>query len=69
MMRVVVLAGAVLALAAAPANAAPLHIHWMRGYPAPGTPVRLDRVGVIQVGPRSARNVLVLEPGTSAGSA
>jgi hypothetical protein len=68
--RVLVLAGALLSLAAAaPADAAPLHVRWMRGYAAPGTPRRFDRVGVIQVGPRSARNVLVLEPGTSAGSA
>lgn len=41
----------------------------MQGYAAPGTPARYDRVGVIEVGPSSARNVLVLEPGTSAGSA
>jgi hypothetical protein len=54
---------------AAPADAAPLKVHWLRGYGAPGTPARFDRVGVIKVGPRSARNVLVLEPGTSAGGA
>jgi hypothetical protein len=41
----------------------------MRGFAAPGTPARYDKVGVIEVGPRSARNVLVLEPGTSAGVA
>jgi hypothetical protein len=46
-----------------------LRVHWMRGFAAPGTPRRLDRVGVIKVGPRTARNVLVLEPGTSAGAA
>jgi pimeloyl-ACP methyl ester carboxylesterase len=70
--RVLVLAGALLSLAiAAPAGAAaaPLHVHWMRGFAAPGTPARFNRVGVIQVGARSARNVLVLEPGTSAGAA
>jgi hypothetical protein len=65
-----VLAGALMSLAAAaPADAAPLHVHWMPGYAAPGTPRRFDRVGVIRVGPRSARNVLVLVPGTSAGGA
>jgi hypothetical protein len=37
------LAGALLSLtaAAAPADAAPLHLHWMRGYAAPGTPRRM----------------------------
>jgi pimeloyl-ACP methyl ester carboxylesterase len=40
----------------------------MRGYAAPGTPAKYDKVGVIKVGPASAKNVLVLEPGTSAGS-
>ncbi len=58
------------AAGAAPSTAAGrLGVTWMRGYAAPGTPARYDRVGVIRVGPRSARNVLVLEPGTSAGSA
>jgi pimeloyl-ACP methyl ester carboxylesterase len=41
----------------------------MQGFVAPGTPARYDRVGVIKVGPSGAKNVLVLEPGTSAGSA
>ena len=39
----------------------------MKGYAAPGTPAKYDEVGVIKVGARHARNVLVLEPGTSAG--
>jgi hypothetical protein len=57
----------VLAAGAGPARAA-LSVQWMAGFRAPGTPARYDRVGVIKVGPRSARNVLVLEPGTSAGA-
>jgi pimeloyl-ACP methyl ester carboxylesterase len=48
---------------------APLSVTWMQSYAAPGTPARYDKVGVLKVGPRSAKNVLVLEPGTSAGSA
>ncbi len=40
----------------------------MQGVSAPDTPRRYDKVGVIKIGPASARNVLVLEPGTSAGS-
>jgi hypothetical protein len=41
----------------------------MQSYPAPGTPTKYNQVGVIRIGPNSAKNVLVLEPGTSAGSA
>ncbi len=47
-----------------PAN----HVDWMPGYQDPSTPSQYNRVGVIKVGARAARNVLVLEPGTSAGS-
>src|ERR1700761_6137551 len=74
-MRRVLLAAALVLLlatvagAAAVASAAPLKVSWMRGARAPGTPTRYDRVGVLRIGPRTARNVLVLEPGTSAGSA
>jgi pimeloyl-ACP methyl ester carboxylesterase len=41
----------------------------MQGFSAPGTPSQYNKVGVIKVGPTTAKNVLVLEPGTSAGSA
>jgi len=47
---------------------AKLGVQWMRSYRAPGTPARYDKVGVIKIGSKSAKNVLVLEPGTSAGS-
>ena len=50
------------------AAAKPLGVTWMRGYDAPGTPAKYNKVGVIKVGPSSAKNVLVLEPGTSAGA-
>src|SRR5450755_148711 len=61
---------AVLAFAASPSPApAALKVTWMQGASAPGTPAKYDKVGVIKVGPASAKNVLVLEPGTSAGSA
>jgi len=39
------------------------------GYPAPGTPAQYQKVGVLEIGPRGARNVLVLNPGTSASAA
>jgi pimeloyl-ACP methyl ester carboxylesterase len=47
----------------------PLRVSWMPGLRVPGTPARYNKVGVIKVGPARAKNVLVLEPGTSAGSA
>ena len=66
----VCLAVGVLALTgAASASAAPLKVTWMPGFKAPGTPAKYNKVGVIKVGPAKAKNVLVLEPGTSAGSA
>lgn len=46
-----------------------MRVVWMNGFRAPGTPARLDRVGVLKIGPAHARNVLVFEPGTTAGSA
>jgi hypothetical protein len=66
---VIAVAALVGVLAGASASAAPLRVTWMRGAHAPGTPARYDKVGVLRIGPRTARNVLVLEPGTSAGSA
>jgi pimeloyl-ACP methyl ester carboxylesterase len=49
-------------------STAPLSVTWMQGYAAPGTPAQYNKVGVIKVGPSSAKNVLVLEPGTSAAA-
>jgi len=59
-----------------------VHRVFMPGFAAPETPVPfkpprkshlpkeidLNQVGVIKIGPESAKNVLVLEPGTSAGA-
>jgi hypothetical protein len=60
---------AVLA-AAPPATAAPsVRFTRIQGYASPGTPAKYDRVGILEVGPRRARNVLVLNPGTSASAA
>jgi hypothetical protein len=55
------------AASATAAVAKPLTVTWMKSYASPGAPARYDKVGVIKVGRRTARNVLVLEPGTSAG--
>jgi hypothetical protein len=65
------LAAVLLALALAPAASAKVKVSFerLKGYDAPGTPAKYDKVGVIKVGPKSARNVLVLNPGTSASAA
>jgi pimeloyl-ACP methyl ester carboxylesterase len=63
------IATALCALVGAAAASAAPKLTWMPGFKAPGTPAKYDKVGVIKVGPAKARNVLVLEPGTSAGSA
>ncbi len=63
-------APATLALASSSeATRPPLSVTWMSSYAAPETPSQYDKVGVLKIGPSSAKNVLVLEPGTSAGSA
>src|SRR5271157_1811659 len=49
-------------------SATPLSVTWMQGFAASGTPSRYNTVGVIKVGPTNAKNVLVLEPGTSAAA-
>ena len=67
-LRGATLAMAVICLAAAAPASAKLGVTWMKGYAAPGTPAKYNKVGVIKVGSRHARNVLVLEPGTSAGA-
>ena len=56
-----------LALAIVPAAQAE-RVFTVRGADGPG-PARYDRVRVIEQGPRRARNVLVLAPGTSGGAA
>jgi pimeloyl-ACP methyl ester carboxylesterase len=59
----------VVALAFTGTASAALKVNWMPGVSSPGTPAKYDKVGVIKVGPAKAKNVLVLEPGTSAGGA
>jgi pimeloyl-ACP methyl ester carboxylesterase len=41
----------------------------MKGFESPGTPAKYNKVGVIEVGPSDAENILVLVPGTSASAA
>ena len=61
-------AAAVASRTSAP-HAALVKVTWMAGYAAPGTPAKYNKVGVLKIGPASARNVLVIEPGTLAGAA
>ena len=56
------------AVLAAPA-ASDVRFQRLDGFRAPGTPDRLNKVGVLKVGPRKAPNVLILNPGTSASAA
>jgi hypothetical protein len=61
---------ALLALPAAPAHAAaPVSFQRLAGARSPGTPAKYDKVGVLKIGSPRARNVLVLNPGTSASAA
>jgi hypothetical protein len=41
----------------------------LAGFPSPGTPANLNKVGVLEIGAQKARNILVLNPGTSASAA
>jgi hypothetical protein len=67
LVRTIILVCVALGAGAIPASA--LNVTWMRGFASPGTPAKYNKVGVIKVGRPSAKNVLVLEPGTSAGGA
>ena len=59
----------VATLAPSARSAVPVGFEQIRGFDAPGTPDRYNRVGVLRTGPSSARNILVLNPGTSASAA
>ncbi|HMJ96289.1 MAG TPA: hypothetical protein VK486_10570 [Thermoleophilaceae bacterium] len=59
-----------LILCALPASAsAATRFERLAGFHAPGTPAKYNKVGVLKVGPKSAKNILVLNPGTSASAA
>src|SRR3954465_6056562 len=61
---------AITATAAPSASAAtPTRFERIAGYVSPGTPAKYNRVGILEIGPRTAKNVLVLNPGTSASAA
>jgi hypothetical protein len=65
-----VAAAAIAALAIlAPSATSAVRFHRIQGFDAKSTPARYDRVGVLEVGPRNAPNILILNPGTSASAA
>src|SRR3954454_11977795 len=65
-----IMAAALFAGQAAVAGAkVPVKFKTMAGFPSPGTPVNLNVVGVLKTGDPKAKNVLVLNPGTSASAA
>jgi pimeloyl-ACP methyl ester carboxylesterase len=47
----------------------PVRFTSMTGFPSPGTPPDLNKVGILKTGDPKAQNVLVLNPGTSASAA
>ncbi len=63
---VVALLTCVLAVTSASA-ATPVRFNVLKGYDSPGTPKDLNKVGIVKTGDPKAKNILVLNPGTSAG--
>jgi hypothetical protein len=69
-LRGICVATVLLGLALAPAASAKVRVSFerLKGFDAPGTPAKYDKVGALKVGPKNARNVLILNPGTSASA-
>ena len=67
----IVTAVAVVCAALAPPALSKAAVSFKRigGYASPGTPAKYNKVGILKVGSKKARNVLVLNPGTSASAA
>ena len=68
MVAALVAATLMLGAPAAPGQV-PTSFERLDGYAAAGTPAKYNKVGVLKFGPRTARNVLILNPGTSASAA
>ncbi len=71
---VLVVTGVAVALMVAPLRSSAraeseVRLRTLDGYESAGTPLEQNRVGVLEIGPQSARNVLILVPGTSASAA
>ncbi len=57
------------ALAQAAYAAVDVRFHRVSGYASPGTPAKYNRVGILATGRARAKNILILNPGTSASAA
>ena len=57
------------AAASSPSSHVQVRFELIDGFSAPGTPAQFNKVGILETGPKNARNVLVLNPGTSASAA
>jgi hypothetical protein len=68
-LAVAAIAAAVACAVTSPAAVGDARFKRLDGFPAPGTPDELNRVGVLKMGAKDAPNVLVLNPGTSASAA
>ena len=68
-LAVVAAAVACAALAPPAMSKVPVTFKRIAGFPSPGTPAKYNKVGILKVGSKKARNVLVLNPGTSASAA
>jgi pimeloyl-ACP methyl ester carboxylesterase len=71
MIRTAIATTVVAAGFAAAAQTAPAatDFRWYKGYDEASTPSKLDKVGVLKVGPRKAKKILILNPGTSGAAA
>ena len=69
MRRLALLALALVLALPSAASAASSRFERLPGFKAPGTPAKYDKVGVLEFGRKSARNVLILNPGTSSSAA
>jgi pimeloyl-ACP methyl ester carboxylesterase len=68
--QALVAVGLVFATFAAPApSKTRVSFTRLAGFAAPGTPAQYNKVGALKIGSPTARNVLVLNPGTSASAA
>ena len=65
----IAVAAATMMFAPAANAKVPVKFKTMAGYPSPGSPANVNVVGVLKTGDPKAKNVLVLNPGTSASAA
>src|SRR4051794_1008309 len=69
MARMVTLIALLALLTAVPTASARTSFERIPGYKSPGTPAKYNKVGILEFGSAKAKNVLVLNPGTSASAA